>query len=310
MTPLSSLSFLFTILKQSISKFIEDDLMTHAAALAYYTIFSLPPMLLIISVTATQFYEEARVKKAIFGEIENLVGANSAQQLADTIDRLGVYDTTSWAAIVGIGTLLFTSTTVFVTMQNSLNSIFNVKTKPEGMGFLKLIRDRFLSFSLLIGIAFILLVSLTVNALINSFSEYLEGYIGAFSTTITAIVSLILPLVIVTFLFAMIFKYLPDAKLKWKDTWVGAIFTAIAFTVGKFAIGFYIGNSQTANLYDAAGSVMVILVWVFFASNIFLFGAVFTYIYTKNLSGVVKPTDYAVKVVTKEVEVTPSEKIL
>jgi len=299
MTPLASLIFLLTILKKTVRKFIEDDLMTHAAALAYYTIFSLPPMLLVISFTATQFYEEARVKTAIFGEIENLIGANSAQQLANTIDRLGVYDTTSWAAIIGIGTLIFTSTTVFVTMQNSLNNIFKVKSKPDGMGILKLIRDRFLSFSLLIGVAFVLLVSLTINALVSSFSNYLETYIGVFSTTMTAIVSLILPLIIITFLFAMIFKYLPDAKLKWKDTWVGAIFTAIAFTVGKFAIGFYIGNSQTANLYETAGSVMVILVWVFFASNIFLFGAAFTFVYTKNLSGIVKPTDYAVKVITK-----------
>jgi len=309
MTPLASFIFLLKILKQTVTKFIDDDLMTHAAALAYYTIFSLPPMLLVISFTATQFYEEARVKKAIFGEIEDLIGGKSAQQLADTIDRLGVYDTSSWAAVIGIGTLIFTSTTVFVTMQNSLNSIFNVKSKPEGMGILKLIRDRFLSFSLLIGVAFILLVSLSVNALVSTFSEFLESYIGEFSTTITALVSLILPLIVITVLFAMIFKYLPDAKLKWKDTWVGAIFTAIAFTVGKFAIGFYIGNSQTANLYDAAGSVMVILVWVFFAANIFLFGAAFTFVYTKRLTGIVKPSDYAVKVVTKEIEVSKLEKI-
>ena len=298
------LSFLITLLKDSISKFIDDDLMTHAAALAYYTIFSLPPMLLIILFTATQFYDEATVKGAIFGEITKLVGPSGAEQLATTIDKLGVYDSSTWAAVVGIGTLLFTSTTVFVTMQNALNTTFKVKAKPEGWGILKLIKDRILSFTFLIGIAFVLLVSLSVNALIAAFSQRLETIIGPLSTMMTAIASLILPLIVITILFAMIFKFLPDAKLKWKDAWVGAIFTAICFSFGKYLIGFYIGNSQTANLYDAAGSVMVIMLWVFFASTIFLFGAVFTFTHAKYMVGKVPPEDYAVKIEKTEVELT------
>lgn len=296
-----ALSFLITLLKDAVTKFFEDDLMTHAAALAYYTIFSLPPMLLVILFTATQFYDEVQVKAAIFGEIENLIGLKSANQLANTIDKLGVYDTNSWTAIVGIATLLFTATTVFVTMQNALNTVFRVKPKPSGWGILKLVRDRILSFTFLIGIAFILLVSLTINALVSAFSKQLEGLLGGVSAVITGLVSLILPLLIITVLFALIFRYLPDAKLKWKDTWVGAIFTAILFSVGKYLIGFYIGNSQTANLYDAAGSVMVIMVWVFFAATIFLFGAVFTFVHAKYMEGKVAPADYAVKV-TKVVE--------
>lgn len=300
-----ALSFLITLLKDTVTKFLEDDLMTHAAALAYYTIFSLPPMLLVILFTATQFYDEVQVKAAIFGEIEDLIGLKSATQLADTIDKLGVYDTTSWTAIIGVATLIFTATTVFVTMQNALNTIFQVKAKPSGWGILKLVRDRVLSFTFLIGLAFILLVSLTINALISAFSQQLESLLGGVSTILTGLISLILPLVIITVLFAMIFKYLPDAKLKWEDTWVGAIFTAILFSGGKYLIGFYIGNSQTANLYDAAGSVMVIMVWVFFAAAIFLFGAVFTCVHAKYMEGKVAPTDYAVKVakvVEKEVK--------
>ncbi|MFK7981987.1 MAG: YihY/virulence factor BrkB family protein [Saprospiraceae bacterium] len=142
-----------------------------------------------------------------------------------------------------------------------------------------------------------------MNALISAFNNQLESIIGDFSAAITAIVSLVLPLIIITILFAMIFKFLPDAKLKWKDTWVGAIFTAILFSGGKYLIGFYIGNSQTANLYEAAGSVMVIMVWVFFASSIFLFGAVFTYVHAEFIDGQVLPEDYAVKVVKKEIEI-------
>lgn len=300
---LFALQFLFTILKESVSKFIEDDLMTQAAALAYYTIFSLPPMILVILFTATRFYDEITVKSAIFGEIEDLIGKNSAEQLAITIDKLGVYDTTSWATIIGIGTLLFTSTTVFVTMQNALNHTFKVKAKPKGMGILKMLKDRVLSFSILIGIAFVLLVSLTVNALVSTFSHYLADSIGGLSATLTALTSIFLPLIIITILFAMIFRFLPDAKVKWKDTWAGAIFTAICFSIGKYLIGFYIGNSQTANLYDAAGSIMVIMVWVFFASSIFLFGAVFTFVYSKFMNGGIAPADYAVKVIQKEIEI-------
>lgn len=298
-----ALSLLFTLLKEAVSKFLEDDLMTHAAALAYYTIFSLPPMLLVILFTATQFYDELTVKTAIFGEISELIGPKSAEQLAVTIDKLGVYDTSSWSAIVGIGTLLFTATTVFVTIQNALNIIFKVRAKPKGIGILKLLKDRLLSFTFLIGIAFVLLVSLTINALVDTFGKHLENIIGDVSTSLAALVSLILPLIIITLLFAMIFKYLPDAKLKWKDTWVGAIFTAILFTGGKYLIGFYIGNSQTVNLYDAAGSVMVIMVWVFFAASIFLFGATFTYVHAKYMTGKVAAADYAIKVIKKEVEV-------
>lgn len=289
-------SFLFTLLKKSVNKFLEDDLMTHAAALAYYTIFSLPPMLLVILFTATQFYNEGKVKAALFGEIENLTGPKSAAQIADTIDAIGVFETTSWTAIIGFGTLFFTATTVFITIQNALNTTFKVKAKPDGMGILKLLRDRVLSFTFLIGIGFVLLVSLALEAIIAGFGEYLEEIIGSSSTLLAGIISAVLPLLIITLLFAMIFKYLPDAKLKWKNAWVGAIFTAILFSIGKYLIGYYIGNSDTANLYDAAGSVMVIMVWVFFVAAIFLFGAVFTYVHAKHTTGSIQPAEYAERV--------------
>lgn len=301
MTTLNFSNFL-TILKDSINKFLEDDLMTHAAALAYYTIFSLPPMLLVILYTATQFYDKVTVNKAIFGEIENMIGKSSAEQLAATIEKIVISDATSWTAVIGIGALMFTATTVFVTMQNALNTIFRVKPKPRGIGIMKLLKDRVLSFSFLIGFAFVLLVSLIINAGINIFNDQLEQYIGSLSTLLTIIVAITLPLIITTFLFAMLFKFLPDAQLKWKDTWVGAVFTAVLFGIGKYLIGFYIGNSETVNLYDAAGSVMVIMVWTFFASIIFLFGAVFTAIYTrfKHNGAAIPPAPYAVKIMKRE----------
>lgn len=308
MIPLSMtvIKFYWNLLKETINKFLEDDIFGQAAALSYYTIFSLPPMLLVIMFTTTFFYDKETIQAAIFGQISDLVGADGASQLSVTLEKVGLFEGGLWSSIIGIGALLFTSTTVFVTIQNSLNKIFQVKPKPS-RGIIKLVIDRVLSFTTLLGIAFILLVSLSVNALIAAFGTYLSGIMPDISIVLLTIISLILPLLITSFLFAMLFKYLPDAKLEWKETWVGAVITAILFAFGKNIIAIYVGSSNVANLYDAAGSVMVIMVWVFYASAIFLFGAVFTYVYAKNLSDGIQPSSYAVKVITKEIEIKPTE---
>lgn len=296
-----ALSFYWNILKKTVTKFLEDDVMTHAAALAYYTVLSLAPMLLVIIFTATQFYSKEQVEATLFGEISLLVGQEAASEISTALDNFQVFSPSIWATVLGIGILVFTATTVFITMQNALNKIFHVKPKPAGMGILKLIKDRFLSFSILIGIAFIMLVSLSVNAVISAFSKRLEELLGGVSLVLTEITALILPLVIITILFAMIFKILPDARMAWRDTWIGAGVTAVLFTIGRYLIGIYIGNSNVADLYDTAGSIMVVMVWVFYASIIVLFGAVFTYVYADAMSSGIKPSDYAVRVVQKEV---------
>lgn len=300
------LKFYWNLLKETINKFLEDDIFGQAAALSYYTIFSLPPMLLVIMFATTIFYDKATIQEAIFTQISELVGSDGATQLSATLEKVGLFEGGIWASVIGIGALLFTSTTVFVTIQNSLNKIFKVKPKPK-RGIIKLLIDRVLSFTTLLGIAFIMLVSLSVNALISAFGAYLSDIIPDISIAFITLVSLILPLVITSFLFAMIFKYLPDAELEWKETWVGAIITALLFAVGKNLIAIYVGSSNVANLYDAAGSVMVIMVWVFYASVIFLFGAVFTYVYAKNLSDGIKPSSYAVKIETKEIEIESTQ---
>ncbi|MCB0520201.1 MAG: YihY/virulence factor BrkB family protein [Lewinellaceae bacterium] len=294
----------WTVLKESFAKFSADDMLSRSAALSYYTIFSLPPMLLIILQIATQFYGEVRIKEALFGEIGKLVGREGSMQLMNTINKLDIFAPTWWATIIGIGAVVFTSTTVFVTMQDALNKIFEVRAsgQTKGFGILKMLRDRAISFALLISIAFILMVSLALDALISSFGKYIESTIGDISLVMLVLTSILLPLAIITLLFALLFKFLPDAKLAWKDTWVGAFITAILFSLGKYLIGFYIGNSSTANLYDAAGSILVIMIWAYYASAIFLFGATFTYVRAKNLTGNVKPEDYAVRVKNVEVK--------
>ncbi len=300
-----TIKFYWGVVKGAFSKFIDTDAITQSAALSYYTIFSLPPMLLIVLKTTTQFYNETEVRQTVFDEIGGLVGRDGAQQLSNTIDKMNIYQPNIWATALGIGVLLFTATTVFITMQNALNLIFEVKVaeNTKGMGLLKMLRDRAISFALLVSISFILLVSLVIDALITSLSQYLGRMIGDLSSLLVVFTSLVLPIAIITLLFAMLFKFLPDAKLAWRDTWVGALVTAVLFSGGKYLIGLYIGSSSAASLYDAAGSVLVLMLWVYYASAIFLFGATFTFVRAKQLNGRVKPEDYAVRVKQTEIKV-------
>jgi len=296
----------WVILKKSFSKFADDGVLTHAAALSYYTIFSLPPMLLIIVSVAARFYNEEDVRSSILDEIATLVGPEAALQLMNTLNKLSIHEPTWWATALGIGVLMFTATTVFVTMQNALNIIFEVKpVETKAFGLLKMLRDRVISFTLLISIAFILLVSLAVDALLAAFGNLLKDWIGDISTVLVFLTSVVLPLAVVTLLFAMLFKFLPDVKLRWKDTWVGAVLTALLFELGKFLIGFYIGNSATTSVYEAAGSVLIVMIWVYYASAIFLFGSTFTFVRAMELNQHVEPADYAVKV--KQLEVNLEE---
>lgn len=291
-------------ISRAFTKFTGDDSFTWAAAISYYTIFSLPPIILVILYVTTLFYDEQSIREAIFGQIGSLVGNKSAYQLSSTVDALGVFDGEWWASAIGIAGMLLTSTTVFITLQNALNHIFQVKAKPNEAGWFKLIKDRLLSFTVLLGIAFILLVSLMIDAVISGLGGIISDRFPNVSLVVVGLASVLAPLVIITLLFALLFKYLPDAKIPWKLTWRGAIITAILFALGKNAIGFYIGRSETANLYDAAGSILVIMLWVFYASLIFLFGAAITAIYVQreNREGI-EPEDYAVKVEEQEVEV-------
>ncbi|MCB0578755.1 MAG: YihY/virulence factor BrkB family protein [Phaeodactylibacter sp.] len=294
--------FYWKVLKGSIQRFLKEDIFTHAAGLAYYTIFALPPMLMVILFTTTIFYDRTTMRRTIFGEISSLVGPESARSLATTLDRIGLFEGSWWASAISIAVLVFTSTTVFVTIQNALNRIFGVKPKPKTKGWLKMIRDRLISFALLLSIAFILIVSLVLTALISALGDYLSRFVPEVSIVIATVASELFPFLIITALFGLIFRYLPDVEIHWKDTIVGALVTSFLFLIGKFLISFYIANSQAANLYEAAGSVMVILLWVFYASIIFLFGGAFTRVYIEEKRGEIAPNSFSVKVRQKIIE--------
>jgi membrane protein len=294
--------FYYRVLKVSVQRFLEREAFTYAAGLSYYTIFSLPPMLMVVIYSTTLFYDRDAIRKTIFGEISDIVGPDSAAQLANTLDQIGLFEGSWINSAISIAALLFTSTTVFATMQRALNRMYGVKPKPDKSGLLKLLFDRLTSFALLLSIGFILLVSLVIDALLDTLGGYLGQFIPEVSLVITRLASIGMPILVVSVLFSLLFRYLPDVRLKWRDTVVGALLTTVLFGVGRYGISFYIEQSTTTDLYDAASSVMVIMLWVFYASLILIFGGVFTAVYVEEKRGSIPTTDYSIRVRYEKVE--------
>ncbi|WP_367390444.1 YihY/virulence factor BrkB family protein [Lewinella sp. LCG006] len=276
-------NFLWACLKETLFQFGENALMLRSAALSYYTIFSLPPFLLILLQATSFFYDQAAIEQTIFRQLSDYFGQQSAAQLSATIDNIGLFDREGWSLMVGIGGMLFTSTTIFVTIQGTMNIIFLAKEASKKMGWWQYVRGRLIGLALLLSIAFILVTTLTLNALITRFTAYISEYIPDLSTAFLYFISLTLPLFLTGLFFAFIFRYLPDRKIDWATARLGATITTILFFIGQYAITFYIGLSNTGNMYEAAGSIMVIMVWIFYASAIFYFGAQFTAVYYQKI---------------------------
>jgi membrane protein len=271
------LRFYWNVLKASGARFADEDVPTRSAALAFYMVFSLPPMLLIILWTAGRVYREAAVREAVFAEIGAMVGEEGARQLMATIEGLDIQEPTWWATAAAVGAMLVTASTVLVTTQSALNRIFEVEpADTAGMGVWRMLRGRLVSFAMLVTVSFLLTVSLVVDALITAVDLFLARWIGGLSNLLMVVDSMLLDLAAMTVLFALLFRYLPDLRLEWRDIWFGALMTACWFMLGEYLIGFLIGSSEAADLYDAAGSVLVLMLWVYYASAIFLFGATFT----------------------------------
>jgi membrane protein len=266
------------VLEEAISRFLRENALTQSAALAYYMIFSLPSILMIILWTAARFYREVAVREALFSEIGGLVGKDGARQLSATIEGLHIHAPTWWATLAGIGLLVVTATTVLVTMQNTLNRLLEIESaEVEGWGIWKMLHDRLLSTAVLVTISFILLVSLVVDTLISALASYVSPWLGGWESYVVGFDAALLRMLASTALFVMFLRYLPDVRLAWKDICFGALVTTGLFAVGKNLIGLLIGSSSVAGLYEAAGSVLVLLLWVYYSSAVFLFGASFTF---------------------------------
>lgn len=291
---------MWQVLKESFEGFSRHRLLKLSASLAYYTVFSIGPLLICIIFLANLFYGREAVEGSVFGQIKGYVGANAAAQIQEIIRNASLQDKQSFTAVIGFATLLIGATTVFAEIQDSINSIWNLKVR-EKTPWWKVIITRLLSFSIVVSLGFILLVSLLLNALIEGLMNRLESMFPDLTVVFIYVVNLIITLVVTASLFALIFKVLPDARIRWKDIAAGAIFTAALFMVAKFGITFYITTSDMGSTYGAAGSLVVLLVWVYFSATILYFGAEFTRVYAATFGERIHPNHYAVWV--KEVQV-------
>lgn len=283
---------IWQFLKTTINEWIEAEPFQLAAALSYYTLFSLAPLLLIaIGVAGFVFGREA-AQNQIVETLQGMIGQESAQTVQEMIQVSNEKPKTGMlSTVIGFVALLFGAGGVVGQLQTSLNKIWEVTPKP-GQGIWGFIRQRFFSFGMVLGIGFLLLVSLVVTAVLSSFTGILSSWLGD-ATFIAHAVDLLVSFGFVTLLFALIYKYVPDVEIQWRDVWVGAALTAILFTIGKYLIGLYIGTSGVTSTFGAAGSMITILVWVYYSSLIFFLGAEFTRVYATEYGSGVAPAENA-----------------
>src|SRR5829696_443109 len=269
----------------------EDKASRLSAALAYYTIFSLAPLLIIIIAITGLFWQREVVQSQVMSQMEGLVGAEGRTFISDLLTSTSNPAKGIAATIIGVITLLFGALGVFNELHNALNTIWEVK-EEETKGFLqsikKVIFSRLLSFTMILGIGFLLLVSLIISAGLSAVQETIGNAIPV-SEIVLQIVNLVISVGVITVLFALIYKFLPDAEIAWRDVWLGAFVTAVLFSLGKFLIGIYLGNSSVTSSFGAAGSLVLLLLWIYYSAQILLFGAEFTQIYANQFGSKIVP---------------------
>jgi len=297
----SSFKGIWTVLKNSFSGFSNDNVTKLSASLAYYTMFSMGPLLVMIIALCGIFLGRDAIEGKVYNQLQTFLGHDTALQLQQIIKNAFISGKGNIAVIIGGVSLILGATSVFGEMQDSINRIWGLKPKPK-RGWLKYLQNRFLSFSIIISLGFLLLVSLAIATLIEGFSNKLKTTFPDVTVVVFYIINLVITLVITSVIFGVIFKVLPDAKIKWKDVIAGSITTAILFMIGKFGISFYIGRSNVGSTYGAAGSLVILLLWIYYSSIILYFGAEFTKAYAMEYGTAIMPSDYAVTTKTVEVE--------
>src|SRR5487761_2296734 len=289
------------VLKKAGKGFIKNKVPKLSAALAFYTIFSIGPMLLVIIFLANMFWGQNAIEGTIVGQLSTLIGSKAAFQIQEIIKNATLDSSSTFAAIVGVITLLISVTTVFEEIQDSLHIIWNLKIKRSAPWW-KLLLSRMISFSMVVTLGFLLLVSLIINGLLEGLMGQLTVIFPHTGVIVFYVVNLVFTLLVTSFLFGIIFKVLPDARIKGKDVTKGAVFTAVLFMIAKFGITFYIGSSDIGSTYGAAGSLVVLLLWIYFSSMIFYFGAEFTKAYAVKYGSEITPNEYSVTIRTITVE--------
>jgi len=292
---------LWGILKKSVAAVSKDKIPKQSASLAYATLFSMGPMLLVIIFLTNLFWSQQAAEGLIVQQLTTLVGNQAATQIQDIIKNASIDKSSTIAAAIGFITLFIGASTVFTEIQDTLNFIWRLQLKKDA-GWVKVLLTRVLSFSIVISLGFLLLVSLVVNAVLEGLMDQLRNMFPGVAITLIYILNLVVTLAVTTVLFGIIYKFLPDAHIKWKDVIAGSFFTAILFMLGKFGITFYITKSNIGSTYGAAGSIVVLLVWVYYSSIIMYFGAEFTKFYALKFGSPIYPNSYTVIVTTTEVK--------
>jgi membrane protein len=292
----------FQLLKQTATEWMDDKAPQLGAALAYYTVFSLAPLVLVLlAIIGLLFREDpAGAWSRVTEQMSYFLDKSAVQVVQDIAKTAAEPGKSAIATLIGVALALFGASGVFGQLQDALNTIWGVKAKPN-LGIWGFLRGRFVSFSMVGGVCFLLLVSLTVQSVLKGFSQYVQAALPG-GLAIAIAVYLIFDFAVVVLLFAMIFKFLPDAKIQWRDVWVGAAMTAILFGLGKWALGFYLGSGSAASAYGAASSLITLLLWIYYSSQILLFGAEFTQVYANQAGRRVQPSEYAVPIEEMEVE--------
>jgi membrane protein len=293
----------YELVRDTILEFIDDHAIYYSASLAYFTIFALPSLLIVIIAAAGSLMGKETISLEIYQQIGELAGHDSAAQVQQMVEQANTSKSSFFAKVIALITLVIAATGVFTAIQNALNLMWDVKPKPK-LNILKLIQDRVLSFALIIGIAFLLLVSLVIHAGLVAIIKFIN--IEPATVALIQTSNFLIPLTVTIILFAIIFKFLPDAKVKWRDVTAGAVVTGLLFTGGKFLVGLYLGQSDLGSAYGAAGTIIILLLWVYFSSILLFFGAEFTQVYARKYGRSIEPSTYAVRIQRKIVD--PSDK--
>jgi membrane protein len=297
---------IFSLLKEAFMEWKEDEALQLGAALAYYTIFSLAPMLLVVITVAGLAFGREAVQGQLDNQIQGLVGAQGADAIQGMVANAGRHKEGGiLATVIAFVTILFGATGVFTQLQTSLNHIWDVKPKPEGIK--GMLRARAAAFGMILGIGFLLLVSLAVSAALAALDNYVVGLLPGAEFILRA-VGFLVSFAVITVLFAMIFRVLPDVKIQWRDVWFGAAVTALLFTIGKFLIGLYLGNSSVTSVYGAAGSLVVILLWAYYSSQILFMGAELTQVWARRRGAHIEPDEHAMPAERKNALPTQTSK--
>ncbi len=289
------------VLLATFNGFLDDRGLKLSASLAYYTVFALAPLLMLVISLISTFLGKDAIQNNIYPQIKSYVGSSAALQIQEMIKSVSLSGKTGVAIFTSVATLLIGATSIFLEIQDSINIIWRVKAKPK-KGWVKMLTNRLISFSMIITLGFLLLVSLIISALISALSTRITHYFPEFTIQLFNLINIGVTFIVIAVLFGIIFKFLPDVKIAWRDVRTGAFFTSLLFMLGKYLIGIYIQTTGTGSTYGAAGSLIVILVWIYYTSAILYFGAEFTRVYADDYGHKIEPAEYAVHVEQKEVE--------